>query len=178
MAKLPPLKSDPALSEGDRKHAVYVVKNYSESLANGGNLGADVHGKDPTKPAYTAEGAEAARTSDIAMRAGAPGRPVPDPQDWAIEGWLVVPFHRLLILSPLLHRVGYGDDCENGICVAMLNVIKGADPLPRIGTPLAHPILFPPAGTSIPASMRLPSRTNGRAPSADATATLSRLVFP
>jgi hypothetical protein len=153
-AKLPPLKSDPALSEGDRKHAIYVVKNNAASLANGGSLGPDVHNEDPTKPWYTPEGAEAARTSDVAMRASAPDRPVPDPQDWAIEGWMVVPFHRLLMLSPLLHRVGFGDDCENGICVAMLNVIKGADLLPRIGKQLAHPILFPPDGSSIPASMR------------------------
>jgi hypothetical protein len=153
-AKLPSLKSDPALSEGDRKHAIYVVRNNAASLASGGSLGPDVHNEDPTKPWYTPDGAEAARTSDVAMRASAPGRPVPDPQDWAIEGWMTVPFHRLLMLSPLLHRVGFGDDCENGICVAMLNVIKGADLLPRIGTPLAHPILFPPDGSSIPASMR------------------------
>ena len=153
-AKLPPLKSDPALSEGDRKHAIYVVKNNAASLANGGSLGPDVHNEDSNKPWYTPDGAEAARTSDVAMRAGTPGKPVPDPQDWAIEGWMVVPFHRLLMLSPLLHRVGFGDDCENGICVAMLNVLKGADLLPRIGTPLAHPILFPPDGLSIPASMR------------------------
>lgn len=154
MAKLPPLRSDPAMSEGDRKHAVYVVNNYAATLANGGSLGADVHSEDSAKQWYTPDGAEAARTSDIAMRAGTPGRPVPDPQDWAIEGWMVVPFHRLFILSPLLHRVGFGDDCENGICVAMLNVIKGADPLPRIGTPLEHPILFPPDASTIPASMR------------------------
>lgn len=150
---LPLLRSEPKLSEGDHNHAIYVLKNLASQIRSG-ELGAQVHTEDPAMPFYTPEGAEAARTSDIAEQGANPGRKLPDPQDWAIEGWMIVPFHRLFILSPLLHAVGFGFDCEDNVCVALLNVLSGADSLPRTGTPLEHPILYPPDGASIPSSMR------------------------
>jgi uncharacterized protein YkwD len=149
---LAPVGSDPKLSDGDRNHAIYVLKNFASEIRSG-ELGAQVHTEDTARPWYTPEGAEAARTSDVAEQGASAGRKVPDPQGWAIDGWMIAPFHRLFILSPLLHDAGFGYDCEDSSCVALLNVLSGADPLPRIGTPLEHPILFPPDGASIPPNM-------------------------
>lgn len=149
---LAPVRSDPKLSAGDREHALYVMKNFASEIFAGG-LGAEVHTEDPARPWYTPEGAEAARTSDITERGVAPGKAPPDPQQWAIAGWMTAPFHRLFMLSPLLHDVGFGSDCEANVCVALLNVLSGADPLPRTGAPLEQAILFPPDGASIPSSM-------------------------
>ena len=151
-ADLAPVGSDTRLSDGDRKHATYILKNFASQML-AGELGAEVHTEDPARPFYTPAGAEAARTSDIAERGEKFGGKVPDPQGWAIDGWIVAPFHRLFILSPLLHDVGFGYDCDEHSCVALLNILIGADPLPRNPTPLERPILYPPDGGSIPASM-------------------------
>ena len=148
-----PVQSDPKLSAGDRRHAVYMIKNFATEIATNG-LGAEVHTEDPAKPWYTPEGAEAARTSDITERGTSGGGRLPSPEEWAIEGWMTAPFHRLLILNPRLHEVGFGYDCEDNICVALLNVLSGADPLPSTDAPFEHPIVFPTDGSSLPASMR------------------------
>jgi uncharacterized protein YkwD len=145
--KLPPVATDPKMSDGDRKHSTYVVKNAGDVLIHGGDLGASAHTEDRTNQWYTPEGDEAARSSDLADRASLAGSRVPDPQQWAIEGWMVVPFHRLFLLNPGLRTVGFGSDCENNLCV-------GADPLPRTGIPLRQPILYPPDGASLPSTMR------------------------
>jgi uncharacterized protein YkwD len=150
---LAPVRSDPKLSDGDRKHAAYLLKNFATEIHDG-SLGVEVHSEDAANSWYTPEGAEAARNSDIAEQGAPPGQKLPDPQGWAIEGWMVAPLHRLPILSPLLHEAGFAFDCENGMCVALLNVHSGADPLPRTGTPVEHPILFPPDGGSILSGMR------------------------
>jgi len=150
-AGLAPVESDSRLSDGDRKHATYVMKNFAAQMLTG-ELGAEAHTEEPSRPFYTPEGAEAARTSDVAERGGGKG-PVPDPQGWAITGWMVAPFHRLFIMSPLLRAVGFGADCDEHNCVALLNVLSGADPLPRYPRPLQHPIFYPPDGVSIPIDM-------------------------
>ncbi len=150
---LAPVASDEKLADGDHKHAIYLLKNFATDI-HAGILGPEVHSEDPDNTWYTPEGDEAARKSDIAEQRAAPGGKLPNPLDWAIEGWMVAPFHRLPMLSPLLHDVGFGFDCEDGMCVALLNVLSGVERLPRIGTPLEHPILFPPDRTSIPSRMR------------------------
>ena len=66
---------------------------------------------------------------------------------------MVAPFHRLPMLSPLLHDVGFGYECEDGMCVALLNVLSGVDSGHQ-PAPLEHPILFPPEGAAIPSRMR------------------------
>jgi hypothetical protein len=150
-AGLAPVSSDSRLSDGDRKHATYIMKNFATQMLTG-ELGAEAHTEEPSRPFYTPEGAEAARTSDVAERGGGKG-PVPDPQGWAITGWVVAPFHRLFILSPLLRDVGFGADCDEHNCVALLNVLSGSDPLPRYPRPLAHPVFYPPDGGTIPPDM-------------------------
>lgn len=153
-AKLAPVGIDPKMSDGDRKHSIYIVKNAGDVLLHGGDLGANAHTEDRATSWYTPEGDAAARSSDLADRVSLAGTPVPDPQLWAIEGWMVVPFHRLFLLNPTLRTVGFGAYCENNLCVAMLDVLHGADPLPRTGIPFRQPILYPPDGATLPASMR------------------------
>ncbi len=150
---LAPVVSDQSLTDGDRKHATYLLKNFATEI-HAGILGPEVHTEDSSDSWYTPEGEEAARSSDIAEQRAAPGSKLPNPLDWAIEGWMVAVFHRLPILSPLLREVGFAYECEDGMCVALLNVLSGVDPVPHAGVPLEHPILFPPDGASIPARMR------------------------
>jgi hypothetical protein len=140
------------MSDGDRKHATYVLNNFATEI-RAGTLGVEVHSEDSAKVGYTPEGDAAARASDIAEQGTSPGKKIPDPQQWAIDGWMVAPFHRLLILSPLLHQVGFGFDCQDNDCVALLNVLSGADPAPRFGAPMERPILYPPDGASLPLRM-------------------------
>jgi pSer/pThr/pTyr-binding forkhead associated (FHA) protein len=144
--------SDANLSDGDRDHAIYLMNNFASDIRAGG-LGARAHVEDVHMPWYTPQGAEAARSSDESEQVSS-GKKMHDPQEWAIDGWMSTPFHRLFILSPLLHDVGFGFDCENDICVVLLNVLSGADPMPRNPTPLERPILFPPDGGVVSADMR------------------------
>jgi hypothetical protein len=150
---LAPAESDPKLSEGDRKHAIYAVKNFGNDI-RAGSLGLEVHSEDPTNQWYTVEGEVAARSSDIAWQGSNSSRKLPDPQGWAIEGWMVAPFHRFPIISPLLQAAGFGFYCEENTCVAVLNVESATAPMPSMAAPMEHPILYPPDGGFIPASMR------------------------
>jgi pSer/pThr/pTyr-binding forkhead associated (FHA) protein len=151
-AGLAAVAEDPNFSAGDRDHAIYLVNNFATDIRAGG-LGAQAHIEDVHMPWYTPQGAEAARSSDESEQVSS-GKKNHDPQQWSIDGWMSTPFHRLFILSPLLHQVGFGFDCEDDICVALLNVLSGADPLPRAPMPLDRPTLFPPDGGAIPSSMR------------------------
>ncbi len=141
MAKLSPVEEHPALSDGERKHARYIVKNFSAVLKAGASLGGLMHTEDPTNPWYSRNGFNAAKSSDLTQW---PGPRPPATPFWAIDYWMTAPFHRLSILNPGLHRVAYGAFCEVGICAAGLNVISDADPLPLKPRPLASPIKFPP----------------------------------
>jgi len=67
----------------------------------------------------------------------------------AIDGWISIPFHRLWILNPDLHRAGYGQYCEAGTCVGALNVLAGADPVAATPKPRGRPIEFPPDGSAL-----------------------------
>jgi hypothetical protein len=145
--------SNEKLTDGDQKHATYLLKNFATEI-QAGSIGPEVHTEDSSNSWYTPEGDEAAHASDIAEQRSGPGGKMPNPLDWAIEGWIVAPFHRLPILSPLLHDVGFAFQCEAGMCVALLNVGSGVDPMPAGGAPLEQPILFPPDGASIPSRMR------------------------
>jgi uncharacterized protein YkwD len=149
-AGLAPVTEDPALSDGDLKHAVYLIKNYGQVFRAGGAIGAAAHTEDSSNRWFTPAGLAAARASDETYWAGPPS--FADRYD-AIDAWLATPFHRLWILSPLLRRVGYGENCEAGACVVLLNVIGGSDPIPEFGKPLKEPVRFPPPGATIPASM-------------------------
>ncbi len=93
-----------------------------------------MHQEVPSKPGFSAE---------RVRRPGWPGDvdEMWDPgarhqSSWAIDNWMLVPFHRLSLLDPRLRTVGYGDYC-GGICIATLNVHAGVDPSSTFGSPTA-----------------------------------------
>ena len=151
MAGLAAVRDDAALSAGGFAHARYLVKN-STALIKSGSLGAEMHTEQRGAPWYSAEGLRAAQAGDIEQWWG----PHPSSRPafgWAIDEWIASTWHRMWILNPRLRQVGYGEYCENGACVAVLDVLSR---LGRDGfAPAAEPdaVQFPPNG----ATVRLPS---------------------
>jgi uncharacterized protein YkwD len=151
MAKLPPIVEDAALSEGDRAHTMYIVKNHYDAIAGGGGLGAEMHTEDPGKPNFTPEGLEAAKSSDMdvwSMRGASAGA---EPKGWgsptwSIDGWMALPFHRMPILNPRLTSAGFGLYCESEACAAGLNLLKGSQGKAPAGI---GPVEFPPDGGTV-----------------------------
>lgn len=166
LVKLPPVVEDQKLSDGDRAHSIYIVKNYRDAIMHGG-LGAEMHTEDPGKPFFTPAGLDAAKSSDLdqwymhgdAGEGSAPADPdewaaarAPGSAEWNIDGWMAIPFHRLPILNPRLRRAGFGMYCEAGACTAGLNLLNGASAerskMPPGGA-VNRPLVFPPDGSSI-----------------------------
>ena len=137
--KLPPVIEDPKLSAGDLNHAKYLVKNYADRVGPGHLVGAEMHDEDKGNSWYSPEGATAGAHSDVNQSWG---NESPPSARWAVNNWIAGPFHRLWILNPRLHRVGYGEFCEKKYCVAALNLGDGSDP-PDGPEPLATPIEYP-----------------------------------
>jgi hypothetical protein len=162
LAKLNPVVEDPALSNGDRAHAAYIVKNFGDRIAHGG-LGAEMHTEDPGREGFTPAGLEAAKSSDVDVwfmegpagegagtadpdewtKERAPGSP-----QWSIDGWMSIPFHRMPMLNPTLSSAGFGFYCESGACASALNLMSGAKRSPSAAG-VASPIEFPPDGSTI-----------------------------
>jgi hypothetical protein len=143
MVGLAPVAADPQLSRGDFLHSHYLAVNYAAELPDL-SLGADAHTEDPAKPAFTADGATAARASDIDWLWDPHGGPKPS---WAISNWIQVPFHRMQMINPYLHRVGYGTDCQGAVCFAALNTGTDVDRPLMLRAPWARPLAFPPDGS-------------------------------
>jgi uncharacterized protein YkwD len=163
LAKLNPVVEDPALSNGDRAHAAYIVKNFGDRIAHGG-LGAEMHTEDPGREGFTPAGLEAAKSSDVDVwfmegpagegagtadpdewtKERAPGSP-----QWSIDGWMSIPFHRMPMLNPTLSSAGFGFYCESGACASALNLMSGAKRSPPSAAGVASPIEFPPDGSTI-----------------------------
>jgi uncharacterized protein YkwD len=144
MAGLEAVREDSILSAGGFKHARYLVKNNGP----GGGLGAGMHTEDRGKPWYSDEGLRAARSSDIEQWWGSRARSRPT-SGWAIDEWMASTWHRMAILNPRLREVGYGEYCENGACVAVLDVLSrlGASGFAPAAVPA--PIAFPPDGATV-----------------------------
>ncbi len=163
MAKLPPLKEAPALSEGDRAHAVYLIKNYGEQIKQGQNLGVNFHLEETGRPSYSYAGFVAGRSSDVVVWRGGQ---TPRAAAMSIDGWFVAPFHRFPLLSTHLEEAGYGEYCEGEVCAAALNITTGGIS-PSLAyhrrivssgsftsqeygsTVLDTPIVFPPDGSTV-----------------------------
>ncbi|GEM_PF-2377039 len=143
MVGLPPLTADAELSRGDLLHSHYLVINYGFQLP-GLDLGADAHTEDPAKPGFTGEGAAAAAASDIDWSWSPRSRRQPA---WAIDDWMQGPFHRMQIINPYLHTVGYGSDCHGAACFAALNT--GSFRAPSTPQLWSRPVAFPPDGSVI-----------------------------
>ena len=147
LAKLKPVVEDSALSDGDLRHAEYLVKNHAEAVKRGANLGADAHTEDRSTPFYSDAGRAAAKASNVAQTTLPPAGSLPPV--WAIDFWMEGPFHRLPILNPGLARVGYGESCAQGMCAAALNVNAGAPAALAEGLKFDAPIMFPPDGSMV-----------------------------
>jgi uncharacterized protein YkwD len=136
---LSPVTNDLATSLADEAHARYLVENYKDAIRHSVGLGAQMHEEDRSNRWYTPGGASAANNSDVAQWPG----PIPPPStNWAIDGWISGPFHRLSMLNPRLRSASEGNWCEGALCIVALNVVAGADVTDR-GTPLASPVRFP-----------------------------------
>jgi uncharacterized protein YkwD len=148
LAKLGPIADDPTLSQGDFKHARYLVKNFAAEIKRNDTLGALMHTESPDKPWYTSEGLKAAQNSDVEQWYDTyPGASRLRSID-AIDAWLRGPFHRLSILDPGLSEAGYGAYCENGVCASALELPQGRSVPGR----LASPVMFPPQDAVMPFS--------------------------
>ena len=145
-AGLAPVTANPRLSRGDYLHSLYIVKNFGKQIAARVNLGPEMHFEDPSKPWYTAEGLAAGRAGDVDEMWNPRGTAAPS---WAIDNWMQSPFHRLPILNPHLHSVGYGSVCEDGVCIAALNLNSDVDPIVSAPAPLSAPIEYPPNAAAI-----------------------------
>jgi len=144
---LEPVSEDPKLSSGDQAHVQYLLANYSEALRNGAMPGGEMHEERDGSPGYTPDGAKAGKQSDVDFVYWHGHRPA-GLVNFAILDWISGAFHRLPLLNPNLHRVGYYDFCGGGICVAAMNAIGGVDGagLPRS---FPRPLQFPPADAAI-----------------------------
>jgi hypothetical protein len=143
-AGLAPVSDNPGLGAGAALHSRYVVTNYGDQISHSVNLGSTMHLEDPSKPGFTPEGKAAGLAGDVDELwdpGGTAGL------SWAIDNWMLAPFHRLSLLDPRLRTVGYGDYCEKGICVATLDARGGADPSSPVSP--APLIKYPPDGSSI-----------------------------
>ena len=132
-ACLRPVTENTVWSDGDHKHAIYMVKN-------------DImqHDEDPNNPWYTPEGRTAAQQSNLAASSN-----IRASDGWAIDTWMQAPFHTVGVLDPRLVQVGYGsyrDAGGNYQMGAALNVIAGMDY--TVNT--TYPVLWPGNGTTIP----------------------------
>ncbi|MBI3758596.1 MAG: FHA domain-containing protein, partial [Deltaproteobacteria bacterium] len=145
MSGLAPVENDEATSRGGEAHARYLVENYRNEISHGIGIGANMHREDPSNRWYTAAGARAANSSDVAQWPG----PIPPPSPaWAIDGWMSAPFHRLSMLNPRLRTASMGNWCEGSICVVTLNVVAGAAAtMPT--TSLMQPVRFPAPNSTI-----------------------------
>ncbi|MGH7782205.1 MAG: FHA domain-containing protein [Candidatus Binataceae bacterium] len=147
MAKLSPVVEDATLSAGDSAHVNYLIQNIGPALRAGRNPGIDAHLESADKPGYSAAGANAGKSSDVDFIAFG-GMKLKDPIGWALVDWISGAFHRLPLLSPRLHRVGFKQVCGSGLCVAALDAQSGVEKS-LAGTTYAAPIEFPADGALI-----------------------------
>ncbi len=143
MAALEAVKNDTKLSGGCLNHARYLLENYSTIIKGGGILGNAGHDEQPDKKDYTAKGANCAGNGDVAWGCG------PFTGQDAVDHWVEGPFHRLGILNPALDSAGFGEFELDGCWASAVRL----PPHQRFET-YAHPVEFPPNGSTIALSWR------------------------
>ena len=120
MEKLPPIKNDPALSEGAQAHAIYVVKNFAKRVRAGTADSAELSTEVSGRPFYTTSGRSVAINSEVDFAFGAH-----QSSEAAIDRWIAGPHHRMLLLNRELQRIGYGYFCEDRLCAQIVDVEDG-----------------------------------------------------
>jgi hypothetical protein len=111
LACLPAVTENASYTDGDQKHAKYMVKN--DFIGHTENPG----------PYYTPEGAAAAAASNVMLTSD-----VTATDEYAIDLWMRGPFHAVGILDPKLQQTGFGSYRESiGLyhMAAALNVLGG-----------------------------------------------------
>jgi uncharacterized protein YkwD len=127
LGSIAPVTENPDWSDGDWKHARYMVKN---DLIG--------HDEDTSMPYYSPEGAQAAANGNVMVHSD-----INAADEYAINLWLSGPFHALGILDPRLEQTGFSSyrEYDGGWQMgAVLDVIRG-----RTGSlpPEAYPVMWP-----------------------------------
>lgn len=133
-AGLQPVTENPEWSNGNYKHALYMVRNPPSGL--------DAHSEDPNNPWFTAEGDAAARSSILF-----PGLGGEENIRIAMMGWLATPYHGSGMINPALSETGFGTYRDKDGGASGLDVARGLGGVP---TQQQFPILWPPNGSIIP----------------------------
>lgn len=146
MAGLAAVRSKPEFSRGAALHSRYIARNYADQIRHQVNLGGAMHHEDPSKPGFTTEGAAAGMAGDVDEMYDPDGTAR---VSWAIDDWMVGPFHRLSLLDPRLQSVGYGDYCDSGVCIATLNARGDLRPVALVSKRSDATVEYPPNGASV-----------------------------
>jgi hypothetical protein len=134
LGNLAPLTENPDWSDGDWKHARYMVKNDF--------IG---HEEDASLPYYTPEGALAGASGNVMVHTD-----INLTDEYAIDLWLSGPFHGLGILDPRLEQTGFSSyrEYDGGWqMAAVLDVIRGRT---RFPSPETYPVMWPGNQTTTP----------------------------
>jgi hypothetical protein len=134
LSLLPPVTENTVWSDGDWKHARYMVK--TDQIT---------HDEDNNSPWYTPEGDEAAHSGNVMVSSSSSAT-----DRSAIDLWLQGPFHALGILDPALLQSGFGSyrEADGGWqMAATLDVSRGQGAIPGS---VKFPILWPGNGVSFP----------------------------
>jgi uncharacterized protein YkwD len=126
-AGLKPVVLDDQLGRGCLAHARYMAINEGHPALQG----LKAHDEDLSLPGASKEGDAAGKASDIATGDY-------EPTD-AVDAWMATLYHRVPILEPNLHSIGFG--CARGRrfgWVTVMNVGTGRDKGPR-----PHPVFYP-----------------------------------
>lgn len=133
-AQLPLVTENPTWSDGDWKHARYMVKNDF--------IG---HSEDSNNPWYTPEGNTAAASGNVMVSSN-----VNATDAYAIDLWMRGPFHAIGMIDPALLQTGFGSYREavgTWRMGATLDVIRGRGSVPQ---PVVFPIKYPSGVVPVP----------------------------
>ncbi len=137
MSQLPPVTEVPVWSDGIVKHARYMVET---DIAT--------HSEEPGNPWYTPEGAVAARYCNLLAT-----EDINRSDQFALDAWMVAPFHAVSMLDPRLQRSAFGSYRAAGpgfTMAAGLDVLRGRDALPP---QTVFPVLWPGRDAVVPFRM-------------------------
>jgi len=136
---LRPIRDDRDSSSAAAAHARYLLLNLREEIRGLKPMSPDAYQEKPGRSGYTARGANAAKTLQLAWGCSLydAGR--------QIDRWIEGPFHRLTIFDPQLAQAGCGEAESDGCWVAALRL----SPPPEDTRPYPRAIAFPPAGAAV-----------------------------
>ncbi len=138
-AGLGPIRENPQVSAGAAAHARYLLLNFGEDIRSAKPMSAEAYEERPGKSGYSANGATAARSLQLAWGCSS------DDAGQQIDHWIEGPFHRFAMLDPFLTEAGFGEASSDGCWVDTLRL----PPPPEEAKPYALAIEFPPDGAAV-----------------------------